>query len=143
MKYDSSIGDGTYSADGPCAYPTPGYPNTQSGFEQYQASVKLPDLYISEVMSSNKKYSPVDGNYYDIVELYNGGSSAVQLHGYFLSDKKSELKKYNLPEYELGPGKYCVIYCSGLEKAWHAPFKVSSSGEKLYLSTDAGVITDF
>ncbi len=143
LKYDSSIGDGTYSADGPCADPTPGYPNTQSGFEQYQASVKLPDLYISEVMSSNKKYSPVDGNYYDIVELYNGGSSAVQLHGYFLSDKKSELKKYNLPEYELGPGKYCVIYCSGLEKAWHAPFKVSSSGEKLYLSTDAGVITDF
>ena len=143
IKYDSSIGSGTYSADGPCDRPTPGYPNTISGYAEYEASRKLPPLYISEVMSSNKKYAPVDGNYYDIVELYNGGAEPVQLHDYFLSDKKSELKKYNLPEYELQPGKYCVIYCSGLDKMWHAPFKISSTGEKLYLSTESAGILDY
>ena len=142
IKYDSDIGNGTYSADGPCDRPTPGYPNTLSGFEEYEASRTLPPLYITEVMSSNKKYSPVDGNYYDFVELYNGGTEPIQLHEYYLSDKKSEPKKYNLPEFELQPGKYCVIYCSGLDKLWHAPFKISSTGEKLYLSTDNGV-TDF
>ncbi len=140
LKYDSDIGDGTYSADGLCDHPTPGHPNTQSGYEEYLASVTLPALYISEVMSSNKKYSPVDGSYYDLAELYNGGSEPIQLHNYYLSDKKSELKRYNLPEYELQPGKYCVIYCSGLDKPWHAPFKISSSGEKLYLSSESGIV---
>ena len=40
------------------------------------------------------------------------------------------------------PGQYYIIYCSGLVKAGHAPFKISSDGEELFLS-DAENFIDY
>lgn len=140
IEYDGTIGGRTASHDGVCEFETPGFANTASGYEQYKNSLTLPAVYISEAMSSNKKYLPSQGKYYDLIELHNSGAEAVTLSGLYLSDDVSDTKKYRLPDEDLPAGGYCVIYCSGLSGKWHAPFKISSGGEELYLSDENGVI---
>lgn len=142
FRYDGSIGNSSIGPDGICEYATPGYPNTQSGYADYRAAYTPDGLYISEVMSSNNKYAPVNGSYYDLCEVYNGGTETVRLSNYYLSDKRSDLKRCKLPDVQLAPGQYYLIYCSGLVKSGHAPFKISSDGEELFLS-DGEKITDY
>ena len=140
MEYDGTVGTSSWSHDGKCDTPTPGFPNTVSGAEEYRGTLVLPGLYISEVMTSNKKYAPYEGKYYDILELCNNGDATVRLSGFYLSDKRSDPKRYKLPDTELPAGGYCVIYCSGLDAEGHAPFKISSDGEELFLSDGNGLI---
>jgi len=126
--------------------PSPGYENTQEGAAAYRASLaSAQKLIINEVVSTNSKYQPLDKEYYDLIEIYNASSRAVQLNQYYLSDSKGSLTKWRLPDIQLGAGKYYVIYASGNTiqptKA-EAPFKVSSSGETLYLSDESGECVD-
>ena len=97
-------------------------------------SEKSSEIIISEVMSSNSKYAPVNGQCYDFVEITNVSDHTVNLSSYYLSDKKSKPMKYRLPDAVLETGAFYVIYCSGLDEEGHAPFKISKDGESLYLS---------
>lgn len=126
----------TYDA-GIVTIPSPGYANTEDGWMAAINSRK--GLVVSEVISSNSKISPKDGEYYDMVELWNNSDTAVNLADYYLSDKSSQLQRYRLPAGTLNPGEYTVVYCDG-EK--FAPFKISSSGEKLYVSMGDGTVVD-
>lgn len=55
-------------------------------------------VYINEVMSSNSTtIQDADGDFSDWVELYNDGTSAVNLDGYFLSDSKKTPNKWMMP----------------------------------------------
>ena len=144
LKYGGDIGYGSCTADGVCSTPSPGYPNTEEGYFAYLDSLTLPDIMINEVISSNSKYLPVQSDdteeYYDMVEIYNRSDRAVNLSNYTLSDKKKEPARYRFPVISLQPGEYFVVYCSGLTAEDHAPFKISSDGEILYLSDKSGVI---
>lgn len=132
-----------FDEGGSCQYPSPGFANTLEGHMEYLQTQALPDLIINEAISSNSKHLPVDGECYDIVELKNNSSQALQLKGYYLSDKYSELQRYALPDINLEPGAFMVIYCSGIPELGedHTGFKISADGETLYLSKD-GKITD-
>ena len=140
LTYTEEIGDRSASKDGVLPYATPGYANTQEGYEAYMAGVKLAELIFTEAMSDNTQFSPVNGQYYDFVELKNNTDHAIRLSDFYLSDKRSDLTKYRLPDRELGAGEYVVIYCSGLEADGHAPFKISGSGEALYLSDGVNLV---
>lgn len=140
LEYDESIGTASYSHDGVCAFPTPGFANTLAGYNEYVDSLELPPLRISEIIPSNGKYLPVNDAYYDLVEVYNGSDSDIELSGYWLSDKKSEPKRYHFPNVTLPAGGYFVVYCSGLTAPDHAPFKISSLGEGIFLSNEEGII---
>ncbi|MBO4217786.1 MAG: CotH kinase family protein [Clostridia bacterium] len=145
FKYTGDIGYGSYTKDGASATPTPGFANTEDGYISYLESLTLPPVIISEVISSNSKYMPVEtddgAGYYDMVEIYNRSDLAVNLAHYTLSDKKKEPDRYRFPEKSLQPGEYFVVYCSGTSKdSSHAPFKIGSDGEILYLSDDDGII---
>lgn len=140
LTFDASIGCGSWCHEGCCEYPTPGFPNTASGYEAYLKTIKLPALSINEVVSSNSKYAPVDGKFYDFVEVYNGSGKALDLSEYWLSDKRSEPKRYRFPSVTLEAGGYYLVYCSGLAGEDHAPFKIGSTGETLYLSDSTGFI---
>ncbi len=125
----------SFSLEGVCAYPTPGYPNTQEGYSQYLENLTLPELIINEVLSSNSKYKPVNGECYDMIEIKNNSDSAIDLSQYTLTDKHSEPERYQFPAVTLEPGAFYVIYCSGdtsLGKD-HASFKISADGETVYL----------
>ena len=133
----------TFSQEGICEYVTPGFPNTEEGYEAYLKTVKLPELIINEAITSNSRYAPVGGEYYDLVEIYNNSDKALNLADYTFSDKRSEPDRFHFPEISLEPGAYYVVYCSGdatLGKN-HTSFKLSSSGETVYLAKD-GVIFD-
>lgn len=117
--------------------PSPGYANTEEGW--LAAINERKGLLISEVISSNSKISPIGGECYDMVELWNNSDSAIELSDYYLSDKSGELQRYKLPAGTLNPGEYTVVYCDGDK---YAPFKISSSGEKLYVSDGSGRVID-
>lgn len=141
LTYGPEIGNRSASADGVLSFATPGFPNTQEGYEKYLAGARLPNVMFSEAMSSNTKYAGQNGEYYDFVELQNNSTETVNLSDFYLSDKKNNMTMYRMPDISLAPGEYYVIYCSGLEQPGHAPFKISSSGEDLYL-TDGTVLLD-
>ena len=55
----------SYDSEGALPLATPGYANTQEGYEAYLRNLQLPELYISEVLSSNSKFLPVGGEHPD------------------------------------------------------------------------------
>lgn len=122
--------------NGVCQYPTPGFANNQEGYLAYLETLTLPELVITEVMSSNSKLYPVSGKYYDMVEVYNNSGRDLKLSDYCLTDKRSEPSRYTFPDVTLKAGEYYVVYCSGntaLGKD-HTSFKLSADGETVYLS---------
>ncbi len=98
-------------------------------------------LVINEVCASNQAaWSDADGREPDWVELYNGGSTPLNLAGCGLADGKKNLFKYVFPETAVIPaGGYLMVCCDdGLTSTdateLHAPFKLSADGETLYLT---------
>ena len=74
---------------------SPGYPNTTSGKVSFQERFDVPkkNIIISEVMSSNSKYLPQNGNqYYDWIELYNNSENSINLSSYSLTTDYDDKK---------------------------------------------------
>lgn len=68
---------------------------------------------------SNRNYSSIadeDGEFPDWIELYNAGSSTVQLLNYTLTDDATVPNKWALPNIELLPQEYKVVFCSGKDR---------------------------
>ncbi len=64
---------------------------------------------------SNKNYSTIadeDGDYEDWIELYNAGSTTLDLFNYSLTDNLAEPNKWIFPHLTMAPGDYEIIYCS-------------------------------
>ena len=71
-------------------------------------------LRINEVMSSNGgALTDKDGETPDWIELFNAGTSPVNLQGYGLSDKKDQLFQWIFPNLQMEPGEYLMVYASG------------------------------
>lgn len=101
------------------------------------------ELVINEFMASNKATAAdQDGEFDDWVELYNNSDSAIDLTGYFLSDDADDLTKWTFPETTIDAGGYLIIWIDSDEEqeGLHANFKLSASGEAIYLSNPAGVV---
>lgn len=142
LTYPACADGESFDRAGSCAQPSPGYPNTPEGCQAYLQAQPLPGLYISEVLSSNDRYEDPQGETYDLVELTNGSGQPLSLSGYTLTDKRSEPERYSFPEAELQPGESFVVYCAGdagLGQAY-APFKISASGETVYLARDGAYV---
>lgn len=135
MTFGLSENGESYDSEGALPLATPGYANTQEGYEAYLRNLQLSELYISEVLSSNSKFLPVGGECYDLVEVKNNSDSPIDLGDYTLTDKRSEPGRYAFPNVTLQPGEYFVVYCSDDASLGnnHAPFKISASGENIYL----------
>ena len=133
----------SFSPTGPCTYVTPGYGDTQEGYWAALEKQELPELVISEVLSSNAAFPCPKGDCHDLVEIHNISNGPVHLSGYALSDKHSEPERYSFPDVVLESGEFYVVYCSGDTSGQqdHASFKISADGETVYLSKD-GVFTD-
>lgn len=133
----------SFSQDGPCSYVTPGYADTEDGYWAALEDRVLPELIISEVLSSNDTHRCPNGEYHDLVELHNISDGPVALSGYTLSDKRSEPARYTFPDVVLESGAYYIVYCCGDPDLGldHADFKISADGETIYLSKN-GDFTD-
>ena len=124
-----------------CDYPSPGYANTEEGYQAFrQTQTVSGPLIISEVMPSNASYlMQSDGEYYDWLELTNISEASVDLGRYALSDDPGDMDKFPLPDITLEPQERVIIICSGntsltSKKYTHAPFTLSREESWVYLS---------
>ena len=104
------------------------------------------DIVINEIMAANDMTVADEfGEFDDWIELYNKGNQSVNLDGFHLSDDPLELEKYTFPNVVLGVDEYLIIWADDDEEdqgEYHATFKLSSSGEELYLSDENFDILD-
>lgn len=94
------------------------------------------ELVITELMQSNVSGIIDDLNNFpdSWVELYNDGQTTENLSDYQIGLKKKIDKAYKLPELEVKPGEYIVIYCDKEETGLHTSFRLESNKEgEVYL----------
>ena len=99
------------------------------------------DIKINELMSLNSSVVADEFfEYDDWCELYNYGSSSIELNGFYLTDNISRPDKYNLPQEIIQGGEHTFYWLDkDLEQGGnHAPFKLSSEGEELALFEKEG-----
>ena len=127
-------------------YPTPGFENTAEGWESFQQSLSCESpLIINEAQVYNLSLAPVNKEYYDWVELKNNSGDTIVLSDYYISDDREDYLKYRLPEVELGPGEFILLYCTSetLPEGYYAAgFELNSENEQLYLASEAGALLD-
>ena len=141
--------DGSWEKTG--AY-SPGFPNTQEGYESYLASysVHLGALMISEVVPTPRSgLRDEDGELSDWVELYNAGNKEIKLGNYALSDDETKPVKWPFPKDAVIPaGGYYIVFCSGKNKVEqetrypHTNFSINNEQETIVLSTLLGELVD-
>ncbi len=100
-------------------------------------------LHINEFIASNNSINnDVTGEYEDWFELYNSGSTAINLQGYYLSDDTSNLTKFEVTHSLTVPaGGFLLIWASGDTSRGvdHVDFRLSaSSGEAVIVTEPNG-----
>jgi hypothetical protein len=66
---------------------------------------------ISEFMADNDTVlADEDGDFSDWIEIHNPDGNEVDLDGYFLTDKASNLDKWRIPAVTIPAGGYLVIF---------------------------------
>ena len=113
-----------------------------------QASAQV---IVNEFMAKNDStLLDGDGAYSDWIELYNSGSSAVDLTGWYLSDDATDLTQWVFPTKSIAAGEYLVVFASGNDTAGftdgsgylHTNFKLSGDGESVVLVQSDGTTVE-
>ena len=79
----------------------------------------------------------------DYIELYNASEEAVSLHGWYISDDVTDLKKCQLYDVTLDGKGFALLYANGKnDSGVSLNFKLNSTGEKLFLSNAEGKLMD-
>ena len=130
---------------GYCIQPTPGSASIEGSILMDLSPLPMDDpfrtIHIHEVLYRNEhSILDEDGDRSDFVELYNGGDTAVDLGGWYLSDTPEKMTKWPLPKVSLAPGAYLLIFLSGKDRdggELHASFSLRA-GETLVLYDSVG-----
>ncbi|HVY68520.1 MAG TPA: lamin tail domain-containing protein, partial [Verrucomicrobiae bacterium] len=101
----------------------------------------LEDVVINEFLVSNTNgLKDEEGDYEDWIELYNRGTTAVNLEGWALTDDPDEPAQWTFPAVNLGAKQYLIVFASGKDRKatttgtrLHTNFKLSVYGEYLGL----------
>ena len=103
----------------------------------------MAQVIINELMQSNIDCVMDDINEFpdSWVELYNNGTTAVNLNTLSISDENDPNKAWSLPNKTLQPGSYILVYCDKEEQGLHTPFRLESGkGCAVYLFSNGEVI---
>ena len=138
--------------------PTPGFPNTEEGWNAYNATRQADSetgiaettdcpVRVTEFMASNGNvHKAPDGSYCDWIELYNSGSSAFDLSGFSLSDDVTKPRKFTFPAgSRIEAYSYLILYHTErpVSGAYCFDFGLSSQGgETLVFTTNNDLIVD-
>lgn len=104
------------------------------------------ELVINEFMASNDAtIADQDGEFDDWIELYNNGSTSIDLEGYYLSDDATDLMQWAFPAGTVIDGNsYLIVWADNDEdqSGLHSNFKLSAAAESVILSDASGGIID-
>ena len=104
-------------------------------------------LVISEIMPSNgTAVTDEEGGYPDWIEIWNSTDRMINLEHVGLSDRSDQVR-FLFPAVSLQPDGRVIVYCdnrnqSDPDKPFHAKFKLSSSGETVYLYDPKAYLID-
>ena len=100
-------------------------------------------LVINELMQSNIDCVMDDINEFpdSWVELYNSGTTAVNLNSFSISDENDPKTAWTLPSKTINPGAHILVYCDKEEIGFHTPFRLESGkGGAVYLFCNGTLI---
>ena len=110
------------------------------------------NVFINEWMADNKNTltDPADNDYEDWFELYNPGTSTVDLSGYYLSDTLTNTTQWQVPDGTIIPALgYLLVWADGetgqnspSRPDLHASFSLAKSGEAIALFAPDGTLID-
>ncbi len=119
-------------------------------FHTANVFVAASDVVINEIMASNTKtVQDPNGQYDDWIELHNKSAAAVNIGGWYISDDETKLDKWKIPTGTTIPANSYLIVWADEDSAqntatsFHANFKLSGSGEAVYLSKSDVSLVDF
>src|ERR1051325_8230552 len=109
------------------------------------------NLSITEFMASNSRtLADENGEFSDWIEIFNGGTTPVNLGGWYLTDDSSDLTKWQFPATNLNAGAFLVVFASNKDRRiagapLHTNFRLSTGGEYLGLVRPDGtnVVSEF
>ncbi len=96
-------------------------------------------IHITEFMAANlRTLADRDRDYSDWIELYNAGAAPMNLEGWFLTDNRTNLKKWRFPATTLAAGEFLVVFASGKDRRapgaeLHTNFKLDAERGSLAL----------
>ncbi len=103
-------------------------------------------LRLNEVLALNQTgEQDENGSYEDWIEVMNTGDSSLNLFGLYLSDDRSQLLKWPFPQgISLNPASFLSVWADNdtSSSSLHANFKLSASGEAVFISNSLGEIID-
>lgn len=102
-------------------------------------------IKINEFMTSNTTTiaDPQFNNYSDWIELYNTGSSAVNLNGYYLTDNLNRPDKWQITtDVNIPAHGFLLIWADGDSSGLHTSFKLAQEGEEIGIFSPQHVLID-
>jgi hypothetical protein len=102
-------------------------------------------LQMSEFLAvNNGGLADEDGDHSDWIEVRNVSAAAVNLDGWYLTDRADELREWRFPAKTLAAGQYLVVFASGKDRtnpaaALHTNFSLDGAGQYLALVRPDGV----
>lgn len=124
-------------------YPTAGAPNNP-------ASAPV-DVVINEWMAGNTVTiaDPADLDFDDWIEIYNSGTTTVDLSGYTITDTLTNSTKFTIPNGKtVAPGAYLIVWAdeetgqNAFGPDVHASFKLAGGGEQIGIFAPDGTLVD-
>ncbi len=101
------------------------------------ANAQVENVFINELMASNNIVEDEYGETDDWAELYNANDTPVSLEGLYLSDDPDNKLKWQIQgPVIIPPNGYILLWLDDDpgQGELHAPFKLNSDGESLFLS---------
>ena len=102
-------------------------------------------LFINEFMASNTGVvtDPDFKQSADWIEIFNNGSTPVDLGGYYLTDNLSKPTKWQIPiGVQIAAKGHLVFWADNMNTGLHTNFALSASGEQIGLSDRSEVLID-
>ena len=111
------------------------------------ALARLPaQVVLSEFQAANiTTLRDEEGDTEDWIELCNLSNAPVNIGGWYLTDDRGQLNKWQLPSTNLAAGQFLVVFASNKDRRvpgapLHTNFKLSTGGEYLALVNSFGVL---
>ncbi|MFT7512665.1 MAG: hypothetical protein ACI9QL_001873, partial [Candidatus Omnitrophota bacterium] len=107
-------------------------------------------IIISEILAHNETIlTDEDGDFEDVIELYNRSNAVIDLTSWYLTDLRDQLTKWAFPAKSIAAGARLTVFASGKNRSTaggfnlHTNFQLDSDGEYLGLVRANGVTIEF